>query len=260
MKLCRFTTTDAPNPRYGMIEEGTVSPMIDADAFSRRSRRQIGRYPLEEVRLVAPAEPTKIVCVGRNYLAHAQELGNEMPSEPLLFLKPPSALIGPNESIVIPEVSKQVEHEAELGVVMGRAARNIGENENPLAYVLGFTCLNDVTARDLQRKDVQFTRAKGFDTFCPIGPWLITDLDVADVSVVCRVNGEEKQRGQTSAMAFPVDFLIRYISRIMTLNPGDVIATGTPSGVSKLSAGDSVEVEVGGIGVLTNDVVAGAAG
>jgi 2-keto-4-pentenoate hydratase/2-oxohepta-3-ene-1,7-dioic acid hydratase in catechol pathway len=237
-----------------MIEDGVVSPMIDADAFSRRSRRQIGRYPFEEVRLVAPAEPTKIVCVGRNYLAHAKELGNEMPSEPLLFLKPPSAVIGPDESIVLPEASTQVEHEAELAVVMGRAARNIGVHENPLAYVLGFTCLNDVTARDLQRKDVQFTRAKGFDTFCPIGPWLITDLDVADVAVICRVNGEEKQRGRTSAMAFPVDFLIRYISRIMTLNPGDVIATGTPAGVSKITAGDSVEIEVEGIGVLTNSV------
>lgn len=255
MKLSRFTTEDNPTPRYGMIEDGVVSPMIDADAFSRRTRRQIGRYPLEEVRLVAPAEPTKIVCVGRNYLAHAQELGNEMPTEPLLFLKPPSALIGPGESIVLPEDSKQVEHEAELAVVMGRAARNIGELENPLAYVLGFTCLNDVTARDLQRTDVQFTRAKGFDTFCPLGPWLITDLDIAEVAVVCRVNGQEKQRGLTSAMAFPVPYLIRYISRIMTLNPGDVIATGTPSGVSTLNSGDTVEVEVQGIGVLRNSVV-----
>jgi 2-keto-4-pentenoate hydratase/2-oxohepta-3-ene-1,7-dioic acid hydratase in catechol pathway len=255
MKLCRFITQDTPLPRYGMIEDEIVSPMIDADAFSRRSRRQIGRYRLADVRLVAPAEPTKIVCVGRNYLAHAKELGNEMPTEPLLFLKPPSSLIGPDESIVLPDASNRVEHEAELAVVMGRSARNIGDNENPLAYVLGFSCLNDVTARDLQRKDVQFTRAKGFDTFCPLGPWLITDLEITDVTVLCRVNGEEKQRGRTSAMAFPVDFLIRYISRIMTLNPGDVIATGTPAGVSQLRAGDRVEVEIDGIGVLSNGVV-----
>lgn len=255
MKLCRFKAEDMPTPRYGMIEDGEVSPMIDADAFSSRGRTQAKRYKLEEVRLIAPAEPTKIVCVGRNYLAHAQELGNAMPAEPMLFLKPPSSLIGPGDPIVIPKDSQQVEHEGELAVVMGRSAHLLTAADNPLSYVLGFTCLNDVTARDLQRKDVQFTRAKSFDTFCPLGPWLVTDLDVKDIQVSARVNGGLKQSGRTSEMAFPVDFLIRYISQIMTLNPGDVIATGTPSGVSQMVDGDTVEVEIEGIGVLSNPLI-----
>jgi 2-keto-4-pentenoate hydratase/2-oxohepta-3-ene-1,7-dioic acid hydratase in catechol pathway len=257
MNLCRFIAKDGPGPRYGLIENGVISPMIDADAFSGRGRTQTGRYHLGDVRLLAPAEPSKIVCVGRNYLKHAKELGNEMPSEPLLFLKPPSSVIGPNDPIVLPEQSQQVEHEAELAVVIGRTAHQIAEGDNPLSYVLGFTCLNDVTARDLQRKDVQFTRAKSFDTFCPMGPWLMTDLNVADVQVTCRVNGAEKQSGRTSEMAFPVDLLIRYISRVMTLYPGDVIATGTPAGVSQLRHGDTVEVEIEGIGVLSNPIVDG---
>jgi 2-keto-4-pentenoate hydratase/2-oxohepta-3-ene-1,7-dioic acid hydratase in catechol pathway len=198
--------------------------------------------------------PSKIICVGRNYAEHAAELGNEVPKTPLLFLKAPSSLIHDGESILIPPQSQQVEHEGELAVVIGRDCKDIADDEDPFQYVLGYACLNDVTARDIQRADVQFTRAKSFDTFCPIGPYIETDLDPSDIQVTCRVNGEVKQLGRTSQMVFPVEFLIRYISRQMTLKAGDVIATGTPSGVSKMNAGDVCEVEIDGIGTLTNGV------
>lgn len=207
------------------------------------------------MKLLEPIAPSKIVCVGRNYREHAAELGNKMPDEPLLFLKAPSAIISAGEEIVLPGASQQVEHEGELGVVIGRVARNIPNDKDPLSYVLGYTCVNDVTARDLQRKDVQFTRGKSFDTFCPVGPWIETDIDPGNVVVQTRVNGEVKQKGNTADMAFSVAFLIRYISEIMTLYPGDLIATGTPAGVSRLNPGDIVEVEVSGIGVLMNQVV-----
>jgi 2-keto-4-pentenoate hydratase/2-oxohepta-3-ene-1,7-dioic acid hydratase in catechol pathway len=211
-------------------------------------------FDLTEVKLLAPVLPSKIVCVGRNYTEHAAELGNKMPEEPLLFLKPPSALIGPEDAIELPSHSHQVEHEGELGVVIGKTARKLTDDDDPLSYVRGYTCVNDVTARDLQRKDVQFTRGKGFDTFCPVGPWIVTDIDPTNVTVTTRVNGEVKQNGNTADMAFPVPFLIKYISNIMTLNPGDLIATGTPAGVSKMKNGDKVEVEVEGIGVLENSI------
>jgi len=207
------------------------------------------------MKLLEPIRPSKIVCVGRNYREHAAELGNKMPDEPLLFLKAPSAIIYSGDEIVLPSASQQVEHEGELGVVIGRVARNIPSDEDPLSYVLGYTCVNDVTARDLQRKDVQFTRGKSFDTFCPVGPWIETDIDPGNVTVETRLNGEVKQKGNTADMAFPVAFLIRYISEIMTLYPGDLIATGTPAGVSRMNPGDIVEVEVAGIGVLRNHVV-----
>ena len=206
------------------------------------------------MRLQEPIRPSKIVCVGRNYREHAAELGNKMPDEPLLFLKAPSAIIYSGDEIVLPSASQQVEHEGELGVVIGRVARNIPNDEDPLSYVLGYTCVNDVTARDLQRKDVQFTRGKSFDTFCPVGPWIETDIDPSNVAVETRLNGEVKQKGNTADMAFPVAFLIRYISEIMTLYPGDLIATGTPAGVSRMKPGDIVEVEVAGIGILQNRV------
>jgi len=207
------------------------------------------------MRLQEPIRPSKIICVGRNYREHAAELGNKMPDEPLLFLKAPSAIISSGDEIVLPSASQQVEHEGELGVVIGRVARNIPKDEDPLSYVLGYTCVNDVTARDLQRKDVQFTRGKSFDTFCPVGPWIETDIDPSNVAVETRLNGEVKQKGNTADMAFSVAFLIRYISEIMTLYPGDLIATGTPAGVSRMKPGDIVEVEVGGIGILRNQVV-----
>jgi len=208
---------------------------------------------LEEVKLLAPLSPSKIVCVGRNYREHAAELGNKMPDEPLLFLKAPSAIIGPNDRIELPSASEQVEHEGELGVVIGFTARNLRPND-ALGYVFGYTCVNDVTARDLQRKDVQFTRGKSFDTFCPVGPFIETNLDPENITVTTRLNGEVKQNGNTGDMAFSVAFLIRYISEIMTLYPGDLIATGTPAGVSRMKHGDVVEVEVGGVGILRNQV------
>ena len=198
--------------------------------------------------------PSKIVCVGRNYAEHAKELGNAVPTEPLLFLKAPSALNVDGGDIVIPSQSQQVEHEAELAIIISKQCKDLGDDVDVKDYIQGYTCLNDVTARDVQRHDVQFTRGKSFDTFCPVGPIIVENLDTTDLEVICRVNGEVKQRGRTSQMVFPVDFLIRYISRQMTLMPGDLIATGTPSGVSKLSSGDICEVEIEGIGILRNPV------
>jgi 2-keto-4-pentenoate hydratase/2-oxohepta-3-ene-1,7-dioic acid hydratase in catechol pathway len=199
--------------------------------------------------------PSKVVCVGRNYAEHAAELGNEVPTAPLLFLKAPSAIIFNDDAIVIPGQSRRVEHEGELAVVIGRAAKDLGDNENALDYIRGYCCLNDVTARDVQRADVQFTRGKSFDSFCPVGPWLETDLDPRDVRITTSVNGVVRQDARTSQMVFPVDFLIRYISRQMTLLPGDIIATGTASGVGPLAPGDTVEVTIESIGTLRNPVI-----
>ncbi|MEP7077302.1 MAG: fumarylacetoacetate hydrolase family protein [Acidobacteriota bacterium] len=207
-----------------------------------------------QIELSSIKPPSKIVCVGRNYAEHAKELGNEVPTEPLLFLKAPSALIGHRDPIKIPPQSHQVEHEGELAVIIRRMCKNLVGTDDPFEYILGYTCLNDVTARDIQRKDVQFTRGKSFDTFCPIGPLVETSLDVSDIQVTTRVNGVVKQDGRTSQMVFPVGFLIRYISDQMTLVEGDIIATGTPSGVSKMEPGDVCEVEIEGIGVLRNPV------
>ena len=201
-----------------------------------------------------PTPPSKIVCVGRNYSDHAKELGNEVPREPLLFLKAPSALIGNGEPIIIPAQSDQVEHEGELAVVIGRTCSRLSDSDDPSSFVYGYTCLNDVTARDLQKRDVQFTRAKSFDTFCPIGPLIKEDLDVSDLRITTKVNGDLRQDARTSQMVFPVDFLVRYISNVMTLLPGDVVASGTPAGVSRMKTGDVCEVEIEGIGVLRNPV------
>jgi 2-keto-4-pentenoate hydratase/2-oxohepta-3-ene-1,7-dioic acid hydratase in catechol pathway len=212
---------------------------------------------LADLDLLAPVAPTKIVCVGRNYAAHADEHGVEVPAEPLLFFKPPSSVTGPGRAIELPALSERVEHEAELAVVIGRRCRAVTE-EAAWGHVLGITCGNDVTARDLQRRDKQWTRGKGFDTFCPLGPWVVTGLAEARVSgltVCCRVNGEERQRGSTAQMVFSPAHLIAYISAVMTLEVGDVIMTGTPSGVGPLSAGDEVAVDVQGVGVLRNPVV-----
>jgi 2-keto-4-pentenoate hydratase/2-oxohepta-3-ene-1,7-dioic acid hydratase in catechol pathway len=206
--------------------------------------------------LLAPVDPGKIVCVGRNYVAHAAEFGHEVPKEPLIFLKPPSAMIGPGEPIVLTPQSQRVEHEGELALVVGRRCSHLKDSDDALAYLLGYSCLNDVTARDLQKSDVQFTRAKGFDTFCPFGPHIETQLDPSDVLVETHVNGVLRQSGRTSLMVYPVAFLVRWISRVMTLNPGDVIATGTPAGVGPLVAGDIVDVSVSGVDVLRNPVQA----
>jgi 2-keto-4-pentenoate hydratase/2-oxohepta-3-ene-1,7-dioic acid hydratase in catechol pathway len=203
--------------------------------------------------LLAPTMPSKVVGVGRNYADHAKELGNETPSEPIIFLKPPTAVLAPNGTIVRPPGSQRVDFEGELAIVIGREARNV-RAANWREYVRGFTCANDVTARDLQKRDVQFTRGKSFDTFCPIGPCIETEIDPADLSIHTRVNGEIRQNGRTSQMVFPCDFLIEFITAVMTLVPGDVVLTGTPAGVGPLSAGDVVEVEIGGIGTLRNVV------
>lgn len=207
----------------------------------------------EGATLLPPVVPGKLVCVGRNYADHAKELGNEAPREPLLFLKPPSTLLAPGGTIARPAISERVDFEGELAIVISRQATRVPASRWR-DYVLGFTCANDVTARDLQKKDVQFTRAKGFDTFCPLGPAIETNLDVGDLRLTTRVNGEIRQDGRTSDMIFPCDFLIEYVSAIMTLMPGDVILTGTPAGVGALNAGDEVEVEIEGIGVLRNAV------
>lgn len=199
--------------------------------------------------LLCPATPSKIVCVGRNYAAHAKELGNAVPSEPLLFLKPPSALLGPGGIVRLPPESARVEHEAELGVVIGRRARRV-ERQSAMDHVFGYTCVCDVTARDLQKKDGQWTRAKGFDTFCPCGPWIETAVDPSALRVRCEVNGVTKQDGTTSQMVFDVATLIAYASQVMTLEPGDLVVTGTPEGTGPLVQGDDVVVEVSEVGAL----------
>ena len=262
MKICRYvrreaTAAEEVSARYGVIEGQNV---IEASgppwgSWTRGSKT----LRLSEVRLIAPVEPTKIVCIGRNYAAHAAELGNEVPKEPLMFLKPPSSLIGPEEIIVLPKFSQKVEHEGELALVISRRCAHLSDADDASSYVLGYTCLNDVTARDLQKSDVQFTRAKGFDTFCAVGPHIETELNPTNVLVETHVNGARRQSGSTSLMLYPPAFLVRWISRMMTLMPGDVIATGTPAGVGPLVAGDKVEVSVTGIGVLRNPVHAAQA-
>lgn len=256
MRLTRISHPSLNGLRYASVLGSAVFPLPADFNFEQGAVPEtVTSFPLTEVKLLAPVVPSKIVCVGRNYREHAAELGNKMPDEPLLFLKAPSALIASGDNIQLPPASQQVEHEGELGVVIGRTASGLSADENPLDYVFGYTCVNDVTARDLQRKDVQFTRGKSFDTFCPVGPWIETELDPTNATVTTRLNNEIKQQGNTADMAFPVAFLIRYISEIMTLYPGDLIATGTPAGVSKMNHGDTVEVEVEGIGVLRNQVV-----
>lgn len=253
MRFIRYQAgTDAP--RYGWVYEDRVGP-IEGVPFGE-FRRLEAEIPLNTVRLLAPIQPGKIVCVGRNYAEHAREQNVDIPEIPLLFLKPPSTVIGPNENIITPPQSRQVEHEGELGVIIGRRGRWIPSNE-AFNYVMGYTVANDVTARDLQRRDGQWTRGKGFDTFLPLGPWIETELDPADVMVQTRVNGEMRQMESTREMMFPIGQLIAFISSVMTLEPGDLILTGTPSGIGPLTAGDVVEVSVEGIGTLRNPVIAG---
>jgi len=255
MKFCYFNYKNKNS--WGLIKDNLVFPIQESEIF-RESGSDItltDSIDAWDVKFLPPVNPTKIVCVGRNYAEHAAEFGNEVPKVPLLFLKAPSSIITEGENISIPEQTNQVEHEGELGVVIGRTCKNLSPDENFADYIFGYVCLNDVTARDLQREDVQFTRAKSFDTFCPVGAYIETDLDISDVRVITRVNDTIKQDGRTSQMVFPIAFLIPYISRQMTLNAGDIIATGTPSGVSKLSPGDVCEVEIEGIGILRNTVV-----
>lgn len=237
--------------RYGWVYQEHVGP-IEGTPFGEYRRMETG-IPLERVKLHAPALPGKIIAVGRNYVEHARERGVDVPEIPLIFLKPPSALIGMDQPIVLPPQSKQVDHEGELAVIIGKAGRWI-EAEQAMDHVFGYTVANDVTARDLQQKDGQWTRGKGFDTFCPLGPWIETELDPSDTLIQCRVNGEMRQMGSTREMVFTVPQLIAFISSVMTLDPGDVILTGTPAGIGPLKSGDMVEVEIEGIGVLKNPV------
>lgn len=232
---------------------GLESAVVKTYRFLHQGRIAESHEVPSGATLLPPVTPTKIVCVGRNYADHAKELGNEVPAEPLLFFKPPSALLAPGGTIMRPALSQRVEFEGELAIVIGRTAKDVRANAWR-DYVRGFACANDVTARDLQKKDVQFTRGKGFDTFCPIGPCIEDDLDVSDLRVTTRVNGETRQDGRTSHMIFPPGVLLEFITAVMTLMPGDVILTGTPAGVGPLNAGETVEVEVEGIGVLTNVV------
>jgi 2-keto-4-pentenoate hydratase/2-oxohepta-3-ene-1,7-dioic acid hydratase in catechol pathway len=211
--------------------------------------------PWPSVRLLAPVIPTKVMCVGRNYEDHASEMGADVPDEPTIFMKPATCVIGPNANVIHPSISQDVQHEAELAVVISRPARNV-KAEDASQYIFGYTAANDVTARDLQRRDGQWTRGKGFDTFCPLGPAIETELDPLErLAVICRVNGEVRQAGFTSDMVFGVAEILEYIAAFTTLLPGDVILTGTPSGVSKVEPGDVMEVEIDGIGTLTNRLV-----
>lgn len=232
-----------------------ITPAIADTADVRYA--EAGEVDLSAVRLLPPCAPTKIVCVGRNYPEHARELGNEVPAEPLIFLKPPSSLIASGDKIVHPAISERVDYEGELGVVIGKRARRV-KREEAMDYVLGYTCLNDVTARDLQRKDGQWTRGKGFDTFCAVGPYMVGrhDVTLGDLRVVTRVDGSIKQEGSAGDMMFSVDAIIAYVSGFMTLEPGDLIATGTPPGVGPMQPGSTVQVDIEGIGVLENYVVA----
>ena len=258
MKYCRFEYDRAPH--FGLIETiGGREHITHASQFvpdknsPEAGTTRISPIDLEQVKLLAPVAPSKIVCVGRNYREHAAELGNEVPVEPLIFFKPPSSVIGPGETIVRPKISARVDHEGELGVVIGKHCRNLKADEDVRPYILGYTCVNDVTARDLQKKDGQWTRGKGFDTFCPVGPIVVSELDPwAGVDVEARVNGQVKQHGNTRDFIFSLDAIIRYIAEVMTLLPGDLIATGTPSGVGSLIAGDNVEIRVAGVGNLQN--------
>jgi 2-keto-4-pentenoate hydratase/2-oxohepta-3-ene-1,7-dioic acid hydratase in catechol pathway len=257
MKFCRFAAVDSrkaqhATPTFGLIEDDQVIEISGPPwlAWSRTSRT----VRLAHAGLLAPVVPEKVVCVGRNYAAHAAELGNDVPKEPLIFLKPSSSIVGPDQPIILPRYSRRVEHEGEMALVIGRRASHLQDWDDALGHVLGYTCVNDVTARDLQKSDVQFTRAKGFDTFCPVGPHIETSLDPSAVLVETYVNGERRQSGSTSLMVYPCDSLVRWLSRMMTLHPGDLICTGTPAGVGPIVAGDTVEVRVAGIGVLRNPV------
>jgi 2-keto-4-pentenoate hydratase/2-oxohepta-3-ene-1,7-dioic acid hydratase in catechol pathway len=264
MKYCRFEMDG--KAQYGLVESAagveaihrlllTAPEESDGDIEGLRSRR-IEPIPLERAALLPPVRPSKIVCVGRNYREHAAELGHEVPKEPLIFLKATSSLLGPGGTVRRPKLSERVDYEGELAVVIGRTCYQPPADADVRQFILGYTCLNDVTARDLQNKDGQWTRAKGFDTFCPIGPIVTDEIDPwAGVQVGTRVNGEVRQDGNTRDFIFPLDVVVRYVAQALTLYPGDVIATGTPQGVGPVAAGDVMEVSVEGVGTLRNPVV-----
>ncbi|MCX8083797.1 MAG: fumarylacetoacetate hydrolase family protein [Calditerrivibrio sp.] len=249
MKLCRFLS--GKEEKKGLVQNDVIKEIIGS--FFTGYTITDKEYKISEVNLLPPILPSKVVCVGRNYAEHAKELGNEVPEEPLIFLKPSTAIIGPEETIVYPNSSKEVHFEAELGVVIGKKCKAVTP-EQAKEYILGYTCVNDVTARDIQKKENKFTRAKSFDTFCPIGPVIETELDPSNLRVSSRLNGVLKQNGNTKDMVFDPFQIISFISNIMTLLPGDIVATGTPSGVGPMNVGDTIEVEIEGIGILRNYV------
>ena len=250
MRLCRIEVAGVP--RWGLIEEELVTPL--AVPPWEGVRKLGGALPLATAKLLPPCEPTKIVAVGLNYRAHAAEMGKELPAEPLIFLKAPSSLLAPGGTVVLPRQSQRVEHEGELALVIGKTATKVNAGQ-ALEHVLGYTCLDDVTARDIQHREKLYARAKGFDTFCPVGPWIETGIaDPQALDLELRVNGARRQKGTTADMIFPVAEVIAFISHVMTLLPGDLVTTGTPPGVGPLLAGDDVEVEIAGIGVLRHTV------
>jgi 2-keto-4-pentenoate hydratase/2-oxohepta-3-ene-1,7-dioic acid hydratase in catechol pathway len=277
MKYCRFLFEGRIH--YGTVEQRANEPWIvdlapapPEDLSFHLARARVSRLvpdpagldfepvPLESADLLPPATPSKIVCVGRNYREHAQELGNQVPAEPLLFFKPPSSLLRPGGTILLPPASSRVDHEGELAIVIGQRARRLQPDFDVRAVIRGYTLANDVTARDLQKKDGQWTRAKGFDTFCPLGPWISDEVDPATgLALETRVNGELRQQGSTADFIFTIPQLLSYITAAITLEPGDLVLTGTPSGVGPLAAGDRVAIAAPGLGVLVNSVAAESA-
>lgn len=258
MKYCRFDSEGGP--QFGQVElrEGEfwiTASMASPWGADAPAEIPVRSRPLSELTLLAPVAPSKIICVGRNYRDHAKELGNEVPAEPLLFFKPPSSLLAPGEVIRMPKASQRVDFEGELAVVIGKRARKLRRDQDLQPYIHGFTLANDVTARDLQKKDGQWTRAKGFDTFCPVGPIVDTELDLArGLALETHVNGELRQHGSTLDFIFSLPVLLEYITAAMTLEPGDLLLTGTPAGVGPLAAGEIVEVSIPGLGRLSNPV------
>lgn len=250
MRIVRFQIK-TEQPRYGWLYQGLVGP-IEGNIFDQY-RRDEAVIPVETVKLLTPVLPSKIICVGRNYVEHAKEHQVEVPEYPLIFLKPPTSILDPEGEILLPPQSNQVEHEAELAVVIGKRARWLSST-NANEYILGYTIANDITARDLQRKDGQWTRGKGFDTFCPFGPWIDTDFNPADAMITCHVNGTMRQMASTKDMVFNINQLLVFASSFMTLEAGDILLTGTPAGVGPLTTGDKVEVNIAGLGTLTNTV------
>jgi 2-keto-4-pentenoate hydratase/2-oxohepta-3-ene-1,7-dioic acid hydratase in catechol pathway len=261
MRYCRFQ--NANGSQFGKIESrdgvDTITALLPPWPESNPSNANTAfqPIPLATAKLLAPTVPSKIICVGRNYRDHASEMGNDVPVEPLIFFKPPSAIIGPGDAIKLPAstLTQRVDYEGELAFIIGKRCSKLTEKDDVRGYIRGYTCANDVTARDLQKKDGQWTRAKGFDTFCPLGPVVTDEVDVtAGIDVTTRLNGEEKQRGNTREFIFAIDAVLRYITAAITLEPGDLILTGTPAGVSPMKSGDVVEVSISGIGTLRNSV------
>lgn len=263
MKYCRFQLNGGAH--YGLVESVAGNeeitrlllqpPQSSGGDVEGLPSRRMDRIPLSQGALLVPVQPSKIVCVGRNYREHAAELGNEVPKEPLIFTKPPSALLDPGGTILRPKVSQRTDYEGELGIVIGKRCHKLGPDQDVRPFILGYTAVNDFTARDLQKTDGQWTRAKGFDTFCPVGPLVTDEIDPwKGIAVETRVNGAVRQQGNTRDLIFALDVVIRYISAFMTLLPGDLIATGTPSGVGPVVAGDVVEVTVEGVGTLRNPI------